>query len=106
MPNIAVELSARTFEHELALSQGLLPYMIEAFAVLHPRKVVELKAAIDGKADQIGKADEFLRIFLDSKTSKGRFAQELAERLETTVLDANAVPDYIVRALRFLGVIA
>ena len=80
--NLKVEMSEITFEHELARSDALLPHMLTAFKELHPRIGATLESALAEIPSTEGKATEFLRVFLEKKVSKGRFAQELAEILE------------------------
>jgi putative ATP-dependent endonuclease of OLD family len=103
--NLRVELSERTLEHELARSSALLPIMLDAFAVLHPTTAKTLRNAIVAlqKADE--KADAFYLQFIESKTSKGSFAQELALLLESSSIAPESIPEYIRRAFQFLGVI-
>lgn len=105
IPNLRVEYSEITFEHELARSAGILPLMLEAFEIMHPVNGKALKEAVGGLDSDDKKADVFLAAFLQKRTSKGRFAQELAALLETSSLQAEAVPNYILAALTFLGVI-
>ena len=105
IPNLRVEFSEITFEHELARSTEMLPYMLEAYAVLHPQNGVALKAAISQLADQEKKADMFLEEFLRNKTAKGVYAQELASLIEGADFSAEAVPQYIRDALTYLHVI-
>jgi putative ATP-dependent endonuclease of OLD family len=104
--NLRVEMSTITFEHELARSAAMLPHMTAAFKVLHPRKGVELEAALEAVDAPDDKASKFLELFLATKVSKGRFAQEFAAILEDTGLAPNAVPKYIRDALKYLGVLA
>ena len=80
--NLKVEYSEITFEHELARSPGILPLMLEAFEILHPINGKKLKEDMQGLPTADDKADAFLSEFLRNKTSKGRFAQELAELLD------------------------
>lgn len=103
--NLRVEMSTITFEHELARSAAMLPHMIAAFKVLHPRKGVELETALEAVDAPDDKASKFLEQFLATKVSKGRFAQELAAILEETALAPDAVPKYIRDALKHLGVL-
>jgi len=105
IPNLRVEYSEITFEHELARSPAILPLMLEAFAILHPTIGKKLKETIGKIIPVDEKADTFLAEFLDKKISKGRFAQELASLMEDSDLQANAVPNYILEALKFLNVI-
>jgi putative ATP-dependent endonuclease of OLD family len=105
IPNLRVEYSEITFEHELARSAGILPLMLEAFEIMHPVNGKALKEAVGGLDSDDKKADVFLAAFLQKRTSKGRFAQELAALLEASDLQAEAVPYYILEVLRFLGVI-
>lgn len=103
--NLRVEYSEITFEHELARSSGILPLMLQAFTILHPIKGNSLKDAVDKLGSDDEKADIFQAAFSETKTSKGRFAQELALLLEASNLQADAVPNYILAAFKFLGVI-
>lgn len=105
LPNIRVGYSEITFEHELARSTTLLPLMLDAYERLHPTNGKELKANIAGLTSNDSKADAFLAEFLRTKTSKGRFAQEVAALIDVADLKADAVPYYIQEVLRFLGVI-
>jgi len=66
-------------------------------------EVFERNRHLLGSDDE--KANEFYKQFKDSETSKGSFAQELALLLETSSLNLQDVPEYIQRALQFLGVI-
>lgn len=104
--NLRVRLSEITFEHELARSDELLPYMLKAYAILHPVKGPALQATIDTLSTSDAKADKFLEEFIKDKTSKGLFAQELAALLDDAPTSAKAVPSYIQEALKFLGVVA
>ena len=105
IPNLRVEYSEITFEHELARSAPILPLMLEAFEIIHPINGKGLKEAVDGLDSNDKKADAFLAAFIQNRTSKGRFAQELAALLEASDLQAEAVPHYILEVLRFLGLI-
>jgi hypothetical protein len=102
--NVRVFLSERTLEHELARSCAILPFMLTAFHELHPVAGQALRETINGLASADQKADAFLAALTTTERSKGRFAQELASQLESTVLQAEAVPTYIRDALQFLGV--
>lgn len=103
--NLKVEMSEITFEHELARSDALLPHMISAFKVLHPQIGTTLESDIAEISSADDKATEFLRVFLEKKVSKGRFAQELAGKLEEHEIGAEAVPEYIGKVLQHLGVL-
>ena len=105
IPNLRVEYSEITFEHELARSAGILPLMLKAFETLHPINGQSLKETVNGLDSDDKKADAFLAMFIHTDTSKGFFAQELAALLETSGLQVKAVPHYILEALRFLSVI-
>lgn len=106
IPNLRVVFGQITFEHELARSATLLPIMLEAYKSLHPMSGAALKTKIMGLGTGEEKADAFLEELLRSKTSKGMFAQELAGLLEDAVdIVPGAVPQYIVDALVYLGVI-
>ncbi len=105
VPNLRVEMSEITFEHELARSDAMLPHMIAAFRELHPRtgKTLERDLAVLESADD--KASAFLSVFLASRVSKGRFAQELAGAMDGCDLGPQVVPTYIRNALMHLGVV-
>ena len=126
IPNLRVGFNNYTFEHELALSATLLPFMIEAFRRLKPTLASNLIKIIDDLRTDEEKADAFFEEFSRSKTSKGEFSQELAELLaeafeiqrkatgtfswifsqtEAEHLLIDAIPQYIRDALEFLGVI-
>lgn len=104
--NLRVERSEITFEHEMARSACLLPLMLEALDALHPNVAASLRTSIDALSTDDKKADLFYSQFKTTFKSKGIFAQELAARIEVAHLEPTAVPEYIRRALRFLGVIA
>ncbi len=105
IPNLRVEFNQITFEHELARSPTLLPFILTAYESLHPIKGAALKANIAALGTDEEKADTFLVEFLQSKNSKGKFAQELAELLEEADLTIDAVPKYIRDVFLYLGVI-
>ena len=105
IPNLRVEYSEITFEHDLARSAGILPLMLDAFEILHPVKGKSLKATIGALDSQDKKADAFRDAFIETRTSKGSFAQELAALLEASGLQREAVPNYILAAFIFLGVV-
>jgi len=105
VPNLRVEMSEITFEHELARSDALLPHMISAFKTLHPRKGAALETALETLQSADDRANEFLKAFLETRVSKGRFAQELAGILEECEIEANAVPHYIRNVLKHLGIL-
>ena len=106
IPNLNIEMSEITFEHELARSEVLLPHMISALKELHPiiGKTLETELAALSTAEE--KATKFLDVFIEKSVSKGRFAQELAAILVECKLGDNAIPDYIRNALRHLGVLS
>ena len=126
IPNLRVEYNEITFEHELARSARLLPFILEAFRRLKPKLGSALKTKIDDLRTNDEKADAFLEEFLRSKVSKGEFSQELAELLDESLeiqqkatgkfswlfsqteaeyLSADAIPQYVRYALEFLGVL-
>lgn len=105
IPNLHVEFSEITFEHELARSAAILPVMLNAFSNLRPMLGARLRGELGALNSAGDKADCFLKAFLDSQTSKGEFAQELAVLLDAANLQAGAVPGYIQRSLAFLDVI-
>jgi putative ATP-dependent endonuclease of the OLD family len=105
IPNLRVQYSKRTFEHELARSPDILPLMLDALEILHPNVAKELKANIGTLDSSDKKADALLTAFIQARTSKGSFAQELATLVETSNLKSEAVPKYIRNVLEYLGVI-
>ena len=106
IPNLSVEMSERTFEHELARSEVLLPHMVSALKELHPRIGAMLEIELATVANVEDKATRFLEGFLEKSVSKGRFAQELAGILAESSLEVDAVPGYIRNALAYLGVLS
>ena len=106
IPNLNVEMSEMTFEHELARSEMLLPHMVSALKELHPIIGAKLETQLAALATVEDKATKFLDVSIEKSISKGRFAQELAGILAECNLEANAVPDYIRNALRHLGVLS
>ena len=106
VPNLNVEMSEITFEHELARSEMLLPHMVSALKELHPIIGETLETELAALATVEEKATKFLNVFIEKSVSKGRFAQELAGILAECSLGADAVPDYIRNALRHLGVLS
>jgi len=105
VPNLSVEMSEITFEHELARSDALLPHMITAFKGLRPQRGAKLELDLEAVDSSDERADAFLRALLASKVSKGQFAQELAGALDECDLEPDAVPTYIHNALRHLRVL-
>lgn len=105
IPNLNVEMSEITFEHELARSEMLLPHMVSALKELHPVIGETLETELAALATVEEKAKKFLDVFIEKSVSKGRYAQELAGILAECDLGADAVPDYILNALRHLEVL-
>ena len=105
IPNLDVEMSEITFEHELARSEMLLPHMASALKELHPIIGTELEAKLATVATVEEKATRFLGVLIGKSVSKGRFAQELAGILAECPLEAKSVPFYIRSAFRHLGVL-
>ena len=105
VPNLTVEMSEITFEHELARSDALLPHMIAAFKELHPKKGATLELDLGALESADDRANAFLSAFLASKASKGQFAQELAGAMDGCELGPDAVPTYIRNAFKHLGVL-
>lgn len=103
--NLHVALSEITFEHELARSDELLPLIVEAFKILHPIKGKELELSIASFSSGDKKADKFYEVFLETRTSKGRFAQELALLVDGIDISSAVVPKYIRKALEYLKVV-
>ena len=106
IPNLSVEMSEITFEHELARSEMLLPHMVSALKELHPNIGGRLETELATVAAVEEKATKFLEVLVAKSISKGRFAQELAGILAECTLEASAVPEYIRNALGHLGVIS
>jgi len=105
IPNLRVEFCQITFEHELACSPKILPFMLNAYELLHPTNGAALKITLESLGTDEEKAESFLKEFLQNQTSKGKFAQELAGLLEeATDLTADTVPQYIRNAFLYLGV--
>ena len=73
IPNLNVEMSERTFEHELARSEMLLPHMVSALKELHPNIGAMLETALAALATVDEKAKKFLDVFIEKSVSKGRF---------------------------------
>ena len=96
-PNLRVEVLAR--------SDALLPHMISAFKTLHPTNGAILETALNALPSADEKANEFLKMFLETEVSKEQFAQELTGILEQFALEADAVPEYIRNVLKHLGVL-
>ena len=105
IPNLRVLYCSNTFEHELARSQYFLPSMVHAFTNIHPELGRELSFQLDKISSADDKADLFLQEFLRSETSKGAFAQELANLIEGKEFSQEAVPSYIRTSFDFLGII-
>ncbi|MDP8238635.1 MAG: AAA family ATPase [Candidatus Hatepunaea meridiana] len=103
--NLRVEFGEITFEHELARSAALLPFMLEAYEELHPTNGAKLNTTVGGLKTDEEKAEAFRTEFLRNGTSKGKFAQELAGLLEDVDLTPDTVPQYIREAFLHLGVI-
>ena len=124
--NLRVEFGEITFEHELARSSVLLPFLVESFRRLRPTLGRALRTTLAALQTNDEKADAFLAEFLRSGTSKGEFAQELAGLLDESIeiqrnatgpfswlfsqteaaeLSLHILPQYIRNALMFLGVI-
>ena len=106
IPNLNVEMSEITFEHELARSEILLPHMVSALKELHPKIGARLETKLAALATVEEKAAKFLKVFIKGSVSKGRFAQELAGILARNSIEANAVPNYIRNTLSHLGVLS
>lgn len=105
IPNLDIFHSEITFEHELALTESLLPSVLDAFEALHSQTGKALKSKINGMSQINEKADAFYEAFVKSRESKGIFAQELVSTLENKKGTIN-IPPYIRDALKFLGVIS
>lgn len=107
IPSLHVGLSERTFEHELARKPALLLHMVTALKLLHQEIGAGIEAGLAPIVGTDARADYFYKeTFKDRDTSKGRFAQELAQTLEGHVLQKTDIPSYITDALTHLGVIS
>ena len=105
VPNLRVEMSEITLEHELARSDALLPHMMAVFKGLRPKRGATLERDLDALNSADDRADAFLSALLASRVSKGQFAQELAGALDECDVAPDAVPTYIHKALGHLGVL-
>jgi putative ATP-dependent endonuclease of the OLD family len=105
IPNLHVQCCEVTFEHELARCTGLLPHMLDALGSLHPLIAKKLTEKIAALTTDDARANAFYEQIIESGVSKGRFAQELALRLETAGLGLPAVPKYVREVLTFLQVL-
>ena len=105
IPNLNVEMSEITFEHELARSEMLLPHMLSVLKELHPFVGATLETKLADLSNVEEKARTFLDVFVEKSVSKGQFAQELAGVLADANLGANDVPSYIRNAFMQLGVL-
>lgn len=89
-------LSHRTLEWDL-IAAGNWDVCVRAWAKVHPVSARRLRTRLES-ADSVTQADGFLAIV---KRDKGRFAQALAELLETEDLGLK-VPAYLAQALAFV----
>ncbi len=105
VPNLRVEMSEITFEHELARSDAILPHMITAFKVLHPRRGAILESELAALESADDRATALLSALSASRVPKGQFAQELAGAMDGCHLGRDAVPTYIRNAMNHLGVL-
>jgi putative ATP-dependent endonuclease of OLD family len=106
LPHVRVELSERSFEHELARKPALLIDMVAALKLLHPVIGAAVETGLTAIVGDDPRADYFYKeVFLDRPTSKGRFAQELAQIVDDGALSRVSIPEYILRALLYLEVI-
>lgn len=96
-PRVRVFLSKKTFEWDLAAEQGGAnrALLLEALRLVRPQKAKELSnSAATGEA--------FADLFLAAVEGyKGRFAQELAELLQTPVA-LFVAPDYLIEAVSWV----
>lgn len=94
--SVNIFLAKQTFEWDLALEAGNKPLLLEALASIHPRKAKALR-----KDPSTGSefADKLLAAVAESK---GRFAQELAEVVESSKGNAFTVPSYISDAIEWV----
>jgi putative ATP-dependent endonuclease of OLD family len=82
-----------TLEHELfATGNGTL--LREVFLALHPQSAARWTADVEGAADR---PRAFVDLLKSTRTRKGDFAQQLAERIEAGA--AFQVPDYLRQAI-------
>lgn len=85
-----------TLEHEL-FAVGNAALLREAFLALHPQSAGRWAADIDG-VEEAARSDAFLELLTSTRTRKGDFAQQLAERIEAGA--AVHVPAYLVQAIQ------
>jgi putative ATP-dependent endonuclease of OLD family len=71
--------NAVTLEHEL-FSAGNAALMRDVFLLLHPQSAARWATEIDGAAEA-ARAEAFVQLLKATKTRKGDFAQQLAERI-------------------------
>src|SRR5712691_2469246 len=85
-----------TLEHEL-FAAGNAALLRDAFLVWHPQSTGRWTAEIDGVAEAV-RPDAFLELLKSTRTRKGDFAQQLAERIEAGA--AFHAPPYLVQAIQ------
>jgi putative ATP-dependent endonuclease of OLD family len=84
-----------TLEHELfAAGNGAL--LREVFLALHPQSAARWTVQIEG-ADAADRPQAFIDLLKSTRTRKGDFAQQLAERIQAGA--AFHVPDYLRQAI-------
>jgi putative ATP-dependent endonuclease of OLD family len=84
-----------TLEHEL-FTAGNAALIREIFLALHPQSVPRWAADIDGVAVAV-RPQAFVDLLKSTRTRKGDFAQQLAQRIEDGA--AFHVPDYLRQAI-------
>ncbi len=102
IPNVEVFYCEKTLEHELAKTPALLKLMLSAYSTLHPVKGLKLSELILPLLPENGdhNANVFLDYFKSGNTSKGRYAQELAQLIDDCDIDDSLVPEYIANAVK------
>ena len=98
IPNLRVQFSKITFEHELARHKKLLPHLLDAFIAMHPKVGEKLKKDLDKLQTQDDKADAFYAEFNRVDTRKGEFAQEFASRVDFYLDRIERVKSYTAKA--------
>lgn len=92
---LQVLTNAVTLEHEL-FSAGNAQLLREAFIALHPQSAARWASNVDGVAAAARPA-AFVELLKSTRTRKGDFAQQLAERVEAGA--PFQVPDYLRQAI-------
>lgn len=92
---LSVLTNAVTLEHEL-FAAGNDALLREVFLALHPQSIARWTGDIDG-ATAADRPQAFVDLLKSTRTRKGDFAQQLAERIQAGA--AFQVPDYLRQAI-------